>query len=238
MLNEFLRGFGILISYYIMVAVLILLIKAWLKPPAELTRKLLHFVCFMSVFVFLYAFEKWYLAVMSALVFSLLIYPVLAILETRSKLLEHLIQRRKGEVKASLILVFCMMAVLITIFWGLLGEQWKFVVIVATMAWGFGDAAAALVGKSYGKHQVRSRFVEGAKTLEGSLAMCLVSLLVMLITLLIYAPISWDLCFVVALVVAPLCALTELFSHKGTDTVNVPFATALSIFVLLDLFIN
>ena len=238
MLHEFLLGFGTLVLYYLVVAVLILFAKAWLKPPDELTRKLLHFVCFMSVFVLLYAFDTWYLAVISAIVFSLLIYPALAILESNTKLMEHLIQRRKGEVKTSLLLVFCMMAVLITIFWGLLGEEWKFIVIVATMAWGFGDAAAALIGKSYGKHQVKSRFVEGAKTIEGSLAMCLVSLLVMFITLFVYAPVSWDLCIVIAFLVAPLCALTELFSHRGTDTVNVPFATALSIFTLMYFFIN
>ncbi len=236
MFFEFLTGIGAFIAYYIVVAMLALAFKFVLKPPDELMRKLLHLICFMSVFVLLYAFKTWYLAALSAIAFALLIYPALAILEKHTRLMDLLCQRKNGEIKASLMLVFGMMAALITIFWGLLGEQWKYIIIVAIMAWGFGDAAAALVGKALGRHPVRSRFVDGKKTIEGYLAMCAVSGAAIFITLLTYAPVSWYLSLATALVVAPLCALIELLSHKGTDTVNVPFATALPVFVMMYLF--
>jgi dolichol kinase len=199
---------------------------------------MLHTVCFLSIFVLLYAFEHWYLAAAAAVLFALLIYPILALLEQHPLYDGLFSQRRSGEVKKSLMLVFFMMAALISIFWGLLGESWKYIVVIAVLAWGFGDAAAALVGKKYGRHQVRSRLVEGTKTWEGTLAMYLVSACAISVSLLVYAVLPWYLCLTAAVIIAAVSALAELVSHKGSDTVNVPLATALPLFGLICLFLN
>ena len=40
MLSEFMSGFGLFIGYYIIAVLLLLIIRAYLKPPKELFRKL------------------------------------------------------------------------------------------------------------------------------------------------------------------------------------------------------
>ena len=236
MLSEFMSGFGLFIGYYIIAVLLLLIIRAYLKPPKELFRKLLHMTCVSSVLVLLYAFDTWYLAMYTVIVFALVLYPVIAYTERFPKVMEILIQRKKGEIKLSLLIVFFMMAVLIAIFWGLMGEQWKFIIIVSVMAWGFGDAAAALVGKAFGRHPINHRWVEGTKTREGTNAMYFVSAIAILICLMIYTSMPWYLCLSGAFLVAPICAIVELVSRNGMDTITVPLATAFPIFSLMILF--
>lgn len=236
MLREFILGFGLYICYYAIAVVLLLMIRAFLKPPKELFRKLLHTACFSSVLVLLYAFDTWYLAMLTAIVFALVLYPVITYAERFPKIMELLIQRKSGEIKLSLLTVFLMMAVLIAVFWGLMGEQWKFIIIVSVMAWGFGDAAAALVGKAFGRNPIKHRWVEGTKTREGSIAMYLVSAIAIFVCLLIYTSFPWYLCLAGAVLVAPICAIVELISHNGMDTITVPLATAFPVFSLMILF--
>jgi dolichol kinase len=236
MMHEILAGFGMFVGYYVIAASLLLTIKACLKPPKELFRKLLHIACVMSVLVLLYAFDTWYLAMLASIAFALLVYPVIAFAERFPKMMEMLIERKSGEIRSSLMIVFFMMAVLIAVFWGGFGEQWKYIVIISIMAWGFGDAAAALVGKAFGRNPINHRLVEGTKTREGTIAMCLVSAAVIFVSLIIYTSLPWYLCLAGALLVAPICALAELISRHGLDTITVPFAAAIPIFSLILLF--
>jgi len=238
MLDEFLAGFGLFLGYYVIAASLLLIVRAFLKPPKELFRKMLHVACVMSVLVLLYAFDTWYLAMFTAIVFALALYPIITYIERFPKVMEMLIQRKNGEIKSSLVIVFFMMAMLITIFWGWLGEEWKYIIIVSVMAWGFGDAAAALVGKSMGQKPINHPWVEGTKTREGTVAMFFVAAIAILLCLMIYTSLPWYLCLVGALIVAPICAAVELISHHGLDTITVPFATAIPMFSLMILFSN
>jgi dolichol kinase len=236
MLPEVLTGFGMFVGYYAIAASSLLMIRAFLKPPKELFRKLLHVACFMSVLVLLYAFDTWYLAMFTAIVFALALYPAITYIERFPKIMEMLIQRKSGEIKSSLVIVFFMMAMLIAIFWGWQGEQWKYIITVSVMAWGFGDAAAALVGKAIGRNPIKHPWVDGAKTMEGAIAMGSVSAVVIFLTLMLYTTLPWYLCMAGALLVAPISAVAELISHHGLDTITVPFATAIPIFSLMTLF--
>jgi dolichol kinase len=233
MLHEVLAGFGMFIGYYAIAASLLLIIRACLKPPKELFRKLLHLVCVMSVLVLLYAFDTWYLAMFVAIAFALVLYPIIAFIERFPKIIGIFNQRKSGEIRSSLMVVFLMMAILIAIFWGWLGEQWKYIIIISVMAWGFGDAAAALVGKAFGRNPITHPWVEGTKTREGTIAMYSVSGAVILLSLILHTSLPWYLCLVGALLVAPICAMVELISHHGLDTITVPFATAIPIFSLM-----
>ncbi|HWI62314.1 MAG TPA: phosphatidate cytidylyltransferase [Symbiobacteriaceae bacterium] len=234
MLREGLIGLGTFGGYYLLAALSLLIIRALLKFSGELFRKLLHFVCFMSVFVLLYAFDTWYIAMTVGLLFGLVVYPAIALLERYPKLMGILEPRHNGEIKSSIVIVFFMLASLIAVFWGWLGEPWKYIILVAVMAWGFGDAAAALVGKSWGRRQIRHRWVDGAKTAEGTIAMFAVSALAMLLTLVACTQIPWYLCLGVAVLAAPVSAVVELVSHRGIDTITVPYATAAAVFALLN----
>lgn len=236
MLREVLAGFGVFTVYYIIAALILLIVLALLKPPKELFRKLLHLTCAMSVIVLLHVFNTWYLAMLAAIAFPIFLYPLISFIERFPKIIGIFNQRKRGEIRSSLIISFFAIGMLIAIFWGWLGEQWKYIIIVSVMAWGFGDAAAALVGKAFGRNLIRHRWVEATKTREGAIAMYSVSAVVILLSLIIYTSLPLYLCLAGALLVAPICAVVELISHHGLDTITVPFATAIPIFSLMILF--
>jgi phytol kinase len=117
-----------------------------------------------------------------------------------------------------------------------LGADWRPLVAVAIMAWGFGDAAAALVGKAFGRRRILHACIEGAKTYEGTGAMIVTAALALFLTLLFFAGYPWYLSLFIALLVAPVCGIVELLSWRGTDTVTVPLSTAALILPLVHLF--
>ncbi|MCC8103870.1 MAG: hypothetical protein LIP11_17030 [Clostridiales bacterium] len=104
--------------------------------------------------------------------------------------------------------------------------------ILAILVWGFGDAAAALAGKRFGKHKVNWRIADNHKTFEGSAAMVCVDVIILLIGLPIIG-VSWLAAIPASIVIALICALVELISRHGYDTVSVPIAAAILIFLIL-----
>lgn len=233
LLAEGLKGSSIFIGYYLILASLLVVIRSYSNIKQELFRKILHLVCFMSILVLLYAFETWHLAALVALGFAIVVYPAIAFIERYPKLMAIFNERHNGEIKSSLMLVFFMMASLIAVFWGWQGEEWKFIIVIAVLAWGFGDAAAALVGKSYGKRKISHPWVDNKKTVEGTLAMFFTACFTVMVTLMIYTQLPWYICLIIGVVIAPTSALVELVSHRGVDTITVPYATAIALFGLL-----
>ena len=197
-----------------------------------------HVAYSLSVFILLRLFSTWYMAVAAAFVLVLLAYPALYFLEKTSVYKRLFVDRtdRGGELRKQLLYVQLSFAILILLFWGILGAKWQYMVAVAVMAWGFGDAAAALVGKFLGKRTIIHAWVEGAKTHEGSMAMMLAAFVAVFLTLLFLSELSWYISLLVALVVAPISAVVELFSKRGTDTLTIPLATAAVAFPLVVLF--
>lgn len=233
MLHNDLIGFGLFIGYFIVAGLPLILLKAYHKTPFEVTRKLYHFVIVLSIFPLLNLFSAWYVAVLAALAFLLMVYPVLALVEHSALYKRIAVEREGGEFKRSLVIVQLSLALLITIFWGLLGIDWQYVAVVAVMAWGFGDAAAALVGKKFGRRKIQHPRIAGTKTVEGTLAMVVVAGLSIFLTLLIYAGRPWYVSIVVAALVAPVCSIVELLSPNGMDTLTVPLSAAFAILPLM-----
>ena len=234
-----LHAIVILLLYYLVGLVLIpTMLKAWSKLPNEVIRKIQHVGYSMSIFILLRLFSVWYMAIAGAFILVLLAFPALLFIEKTSIYKRLFVDRaeRGGELRKQMLYVQVSFAILIFLFWGLLGTKWHYTVAVAVMAWGYGDAAAALVGKFFGKKSVVHRWVEGAKTREGTLAMIVTAFFAVFLTLLFYGGLSWYLCLLVALVAAPVCGVVELFSRRGTDTLTVPLAAAAVIFPLVFLF--
>jgi phytol kinase len=232
-------GASILLGYYlIVVAIIPTLLKTYTKIPAELVRKGQHIGYSLSIFPLLRLFSTWYMAIFAALLLLLIGYPFLLICE-RLPLYKKVfvIDRSKqgGELRKQLVYVQLSFAALIAVFWGLLGIRSNYVVAVAVMAWGFGDAAAALVGKTFGRRHVLHRYIERAKTYEGMAAMMVVAGAAAFFTLLIYGGQPWHVSLLVSVVVAPVCGVVELFSRKGTDTLTVPFTAAVVILPLVNI---
>lgn len=232
-------GAAILMAYYLLLTVLLpTLLKIWLKVPVEYIRKLQHVAYSLSVFLLLELFSSWYLAVAAAFSLVVLAYPVLLLFEKFSFYQKHFVDRTKqgGELRKQLIYVQLTFALLIFVYWGLLGNSWHYVIAVAVMAWGFGDAAAALVGKAVGRRHVINRYIEKAKTYEGTGAMILAAGLALFLTLVFYAGKPVLSSALIAMIVAPVCGVVELFSKRGTDTLTVPLAASALVLPLAWLF--
>lgn len=161
---------------------------------------------------------------MAAVVFIATVFPILTLAERIPGYSELLTERKRGEIKCSLVVVFGMFAALICVCWGWLGE--KYLVIASVLAWGLGDAAAALVGKRFGKHYIEGRMVEGRKSLEGTLAMFAVSFVSVMVVLLANGSVEWYGYAPIAAVTAAVCAVVELYTKGGMDTLTCPFAAA------------
>jgi len=81
--------------------------------PDELFRKILHMILLGSIFGWMYAFKTWWVSAIAAIVFILMVFPILAFAERVPGYSQLLIERKKGEIKRSLIVVFVMFAILI-----------------------------------------------------------------------------------------------------------------------------
>jgi phytol kinase len=236
MVHNDLIGFGLFVGYFIVAGLPPILLKVYLNTPFEVTRKMYHLVIALSIFPLLNLFSSWYAAVLGVILFVLMIYPILKMVEDSSLYKRIAVEREGGEFRRSLIIVQLSIALLIFVFWGLLGIDWQYIAVVAVMAWGFGDAAAALVGKAFGRHRILHPQIEGAKTYEGTFAMFVVAGLTIFFTLLVYAGQSWQVSFAVAALIAPVSATVELFSRQGTDTLTVPLTVAFSVLPLMFFF--
>lgn len=221
---EFITGFGILLIYFAVCATAALFLRRFFPIPKEVFRKTLHSIILGSTLVFMYAFMRWWIAAIAAIVFMAMVFPILAFAERIPGYAELLIERKRGEIKNSLVVVFIMFAVLICVCWGWQGE--KYLVIASVFAWGLGDAAAALVGKRFGRHYIEGKLVEGRKSLEGTLAMFVVSFVSVLIVLLANGTVEWYGYVPIAAVTAAVCAVVELYTKGGMDTITCPFAAA------------
>lgn len=236
MLQHDLIGLGLYLGYIIVIGLPTILLKLTLKVPSEVVRKMYHLVITLSIFPLVTLFSTWYMAVLAAVTFVLVTYPFLVLVENSSFYKRIAVEREGGEFRRSLIIVQVSIGLLIFVVWGLLGAEWRYVAVVAVMAWGLGDAAAALVGKHFGRRRIQHPLVEGAKTVEGTQAMFVTAGLAIFFTLLIYADQSWHVSLAVALLVAPVCAIVELFSQKGMDTFTVPLSAAFAILPLMHFF--
>lgn len=224
-----------LLGYYLIFSFLLPTIhNVYFDGTRELVRKTQHVIYSFSIFLLIKLFSTWYYAVLATVLLIVVAYPALLYLE-RSPLYQSIFVDRKqkgGELRMQLLLVNATFGLLLYIFWEVLGVEWLYIVPVAVMAWGFGDAAAALVGKAFGRKKVKSPLVDGPKTYAGTAAMCVTAFFAVFLTLHFYGGQTPLTSFLTALVVAPLCALVELFTPRGLDTLTVPLTAAFAILLV------
>ncbi len=229
----FLINFLKLLIYFIIFATCALILRKITKIPDEFYRKILHFILLGSTPVFLYVFSTWQGSVLASVSFAVLVYPILSLGEKLEGYTNILAERKSGEIKRSLITVFGMFAVVITICWGLLGA--KYLALAVILGWGIGDAAAALIGKKFGKHHLKGKFIDGKKTLEGTVAMFIVSFITIITVLILNSQLSWYLNMSISIIAAGVCSIVELNTKNGLDTLTCPAATLATMLPLLRL---
>ena len=171
--------------------------------------------------------DKWWIAVAVEVLFLILVIAGLHFFEKFSFYKGLFVEKAKHEVIFSFIALFGLMTVMISGFWGICGREHLYIAIGAIMAWGPGDAAAAILGKNFGKHKLQGRFIEGTKSVEGSVGMAITSFVCLLPVLLTMSSLPWYVSLLFTLIVAPIASLTELFTKGGWDTVSVPAVSSL-----------
>lgn len=231
---EILISIGILLGYFVMMASIALLCRFTMRIPDEVFRKILHCILLGSLLAFVFGFQDWKTAAVTALAFAIAVYPILVFFERFQAYSKITTQRKKGELKHSLLLVFGMFAAVITVCWGFLGD--RYLVLASVYAWGFGDAAAALVGKPFGKHKITWRFADPKKSVEGSAAMFITAFLSVLAILLLRGGLTLLICAMIALATALVSTLAELCSRNGNDTVICPLSAMAVLIPLMYLF--
>ncbi|HOM02443.1 MAG TPA: phosphatidate cytidylyltransferase [Acetivibrio sp.] len=230
---EFIKGYGILFCYFFVCASSALVLRRLVTVPDELFRKILHMILLGSIFGWVYGFKTWWVSAIGTIAFILMVFPILAFAERIPGYSKLLIERKKGEIKKSLVVAFGMFAILICLCWGWLGE--KYLILASVLAWGLGDAAAALVGKRFGRHFVRGRLVEGCKSLEGTFAMFVVSFISVAVVLIAHGAVKWYACIPIAAATSAVCAVVELYTKNGMDTITCPLAAAAILISLVHL---
>ena len=203
---------------------ILLLARRFFAIPKELWRKLLHLVAYTSSLFMMFESNDWLAASVCCLLFAAVVYPILHYAERWKGYAGLFNQRHPGEVKKSLLLLFCTHAVLIALCWGWLDKP--YIAVTSILMWGVGDTAAALIGKRYGRHHITLPSADTKKTWEGSAAMMLTAFLAGFVSMIITAPVAWYACLVYTAIAAPVAAYAELISHGGNDTVTVPAAVA------------
>lgn len=233
-MQEALYGVLALLLYFVVAAGAALLCRVLIRIPDELFRKILHCILLGSLLVFVFCFALWWHAALCSVAFAVVVYPILAWFERFRGFSKLTTERKKGELKQSLLLVFGMFALVIAICWGWLQD--RYLVLGSVYAWGFGDAAAALVGKKWGRHKIRFWRIDGRKSVEGSAAMFLLSFVSVLVILLCRGGLNAVGYVVVPLVTATVSAVAELCSRNGNDTVICPLLAMVVLLPLVYLF--
>lgn len=229
-MQEFFIGTGAILIYFIIAAGSALTCRILIRIQDEIFRKILHCILLGSLLIFIFCFDTWWISALEAIGFAVVVYPILMFFERYETFSKLTTERKKGELKSSLLLVFLMFATIITICWGFLGD--KYLVIASIYAWGFGDAAAAIIGKRFGKHKISWKYTDGKKSVEGSTAMFITSLISVAAILGCRGGLNTAGYFVIPPIVAFTSAIAELYSKEGLDTVICPFA-AMSVLVPL-----
>lgn len=232
-LGEYLKVLGIYMGYIILFAVTLIIIRFTVKVKDYIFRKLLHCVAFTSIIPLVMFTDIWWISAAVEILFLLVVLIALHFFE-RFPFYEGLfVEKAKHEVIKSFAALFGLMTVFIALFWGVFGKEYLYIAVGAIMAWGPGDAAAAIIGRNFGKHKLCGKMIEGTKSVEGTAAMAITSFACLLPVLLAMSPLPTYAAVITALAAAPAAAMTELYTKGGWDTVTVPAVSALLLSVTM-----
>ena len=233
--KEFWRLFGIYIGYIIAFAVFLLVIRYTTKVPDYIFRKLLHVVAFTSILPLIFCTEIWWIAVLVEIVFLIIVIIALHFAERLSFYKSLFVEKSSHEILISFTILFSLITILMAVYWGIFGDAHKFIAVASIMAWGPGDAMAAIIGKNFGRHKLSGKWIEGVKSVEGSVAMAVTSFIFTFLTLITMSHLPIGYALIVSLIIAPIASLVELYTKHGLDTITVPIVS--SIILLITMFI-
>lgn len=229
-MQELLQGCGSLLLYFIICAAVAITVRMTLKMADELFRKILHVILLGSLMVCVNAFDTWYMAVGVVVVFAIIVYPILNAAERIKNYSQIMTERKQGELKSSLLVVFAMFAIVLSVCWGYFND--RLLAVASIYAWGIGDAFAALIGKKYGKHKI----TKAGKSIEGTFSMFLCSVISVFVVLMLREGMGMLQVVVISVCVGTVSTLAELYTPNGMDTFTCPLAAMLVLLPLVKIF--
>ena len=230
-MQELLNGAGALCLYAIPAVAIMMIARKVLKLPDELFRKILHFIVLGAYVPFAFCFERWWVSAGFAASLIILLYPVLMFAGRIPAFSSFVNERKKGEFKSSMILAVGMIALSVSVCWGIFGD--RYLVLACVYAWGVGDAFAALIGKRFGKHKITWKLADTHKSVEGCAAMFLTSAIAVFTVLMIRGGVGIVSGLVISAAAAFVCMIVELCSKNGLDTLTCPSSAMVVIIPLL-----
>jgi dolichol kinase len=225
---------GLILSYIYAFGLLIIVeaIGKWLKWAQFFTRKIIHIGAGMWIWGILYFFDHWYFGIIPFATFIVLNYIFYR---------QQTFKAMDDENATPGTVYF---AISITILFALLWRTdtaWDYgpIAAAAVMAMTWGDAAASIVGKRWGKHPYIT--FGHTRTWEGTLAMAIFAFLSIALTLTILTgstlspnsvPVTQLNVIALALIGSLVATASESLSPAGTDNLSVPLVTGLTLFLL------
>ncbi len=207
------------ISVYVYVAILLFLSEKVLRKRPLISRKFLH-IMVGNVFFILPLFEtRWVMAFIAAAPFILLTF----LMSPYSPL------KIVSETSASghgLGLVYYSLS------WTILAYAFfdkPEIIAVGIVAMSYGDGCASLIGTKFGKRKYNTW--GDVKTLEGSVSMFIVTLLVTSIALFYYHSLPTN--FFIIFAVAFVATFIEAITPRGLDNLTVSFSASLLYYMLV-----
>jgi phytol kinase len=195
-------------------------LRRWRRYTVEFTRKFIHVSVGMWVYGAVLLFERREMALIPALAFV-----VINLASHRWNLFKSMELAERGRLGT--VYFPLSFAALVWILWD---RPDLLVASLMPMTWG--DGAAAVLGRAYGKHQYA---VLGAvRSVEGSIVMFGFSWLATVIPLaLLSQRVDWASAIAPAALVALGATLVEAVSPWGLDNLTVPAVSALLLAILL-----
>jgi len=212
-------GLALLISFGYVFGILALAegIRRWRRYGVEFTRKIIHIGVGMWVFGTIALFQRWQMAVIPPLAFVVLNY-----LSYRFNLLKAMETGGKGSLGTVYFPIS--FAALIALFWG---QPALLAASLMPMTWG--DAMGATIGQKWGRRKVGLN----GRSLEGSAAVFVFSLVSVALALAILGDMGAAQALGIGALVAAAATAVELVSPWGLDNLTVPAVSALVLWLLL-----
>ena len=228
---EALKTFLWFVIPIVVLGIICILIRVFIKIPDFIFRKILHIITACMMMILVIVPTHWWISEIIIGISAIGLIILLLSFERASIYQKFFIEKSKHEVLISFLLFFLVFASLIAFFWGYRGYGHRFYVIIAILAWGLGDAAAAICGRLFGKHKVSGKMIEGTKSIEGSIMCFVFAFTISLVLLIVLIHIVWWLALIEALLIGIFVSFAELFTKKGMDTITCPLVAALILFL-------
>ncbi|NBG88714.1 hypothetical protein [Isachenkonia alkalipeptolytica] len=227
---------GIFIGYFLVFGLSTGVIGRLLRIHPEIIRKVYHIFGIASMVILLYVFPGWKSALGTVVVFFIVAYGIVFMIEDTDFMKRFRKERRKedAKIREQILYVVLVYSFLIITFWGIGGEDHKHFILFGTMTWCFGDALAALVGRFYGRKKFQYKHFDRDKTREGFQAFVLSTTLANLVILLIFYAFPLGVSIGIALLLGLAGGVIELMSKRGLDTVTIPIGITLLAYAVIN----